>query len=169
MQFTTEHRFPGSPQQVAALMVDPAFETAVDLPDLSTPEVLEHTEAADGTILRLRYEYTGQLDGLAKRITAGRQLTLVQMVQLEVAAATGQFTLVAEADPGRVHGAATITIAADGAESIRRFDGDFVVKVPLMGGTIEKRLLPGILSRFDVEAAALAARLGASDDAPAKD
>ena len=38
-----------------------------------------------------------------------------------------------------------------------------------MGGTIEKRLLPGILSRFDVEAAALAARLGAGDDAPAKD
>src|SRR6188472_2467193 len=108
MRFTTEHRFPGPPQQVAALMVDPTFETAVDLPDLSTPEVLAHSEAADATTLQLRYEYIGELDGLAKRITAGRQLTLVQTVALDVDAATGTFTLVAEADPGRVHGSATI-------------------------------------------------------------
>ena len=45
-----------------------------------------------------------------------------------------------------MHGAATITLTPDGAECVRRFDGDFVVKVPLMGGTIEKRLLPGILA-----------------------
>ena len=53
---------------------------------------------------------------------------------------------------------ATITLTPDGAECVRRFDGDFVVKLPIMGGTIEKRLLPGILSRFDVEAEALADR-----------
>ena len=37
-----------------------------------------------------------------------------------------------------------------------------------MGGTIEKRLLPGILSRFDVEAEALAERLraGSAGNAP---
>ena len=42
MHFTTEHRFPGAPEEVAALMIDPAFEAAVELPDLSTPDVLEH-------------------------------------------------------------------------------------------------------------------------------
>ena len=34
MHFTTEHRFPGAPEQVAALMIDPTFEAAVALPDL---------------------------------------------------------------------------------------------------------------------------------------
>ena len=60
-----------------------------------------------------------------------------------------------------MHGAAPITLTPDGAECVRRFDGDFVVKLPIMGGTIEKRLLPGILSRFDVEAEALGVRLRA--------
>jgi hypothetical protein len=173
MHFTTEHRFPGAPEQVVALMVDPAFEGAVDLPDLSTPEVLEHaapSPASPAWSLRLRYEYIGELDGLARRITAGRKLTLVQWVGFDTAAGPGRYSLEAEADPGRVHGAATITLTRDGAECVRRFDGDFVVKVPLMGGTIEKRLLPGILSRFDVEAEALADRLraGGTGDAPAR-
>jgi hypothetical protein len=166
MRFTTEHHFPGTPQRVAALMVDPTFETTVDLPDLSTPEVLEHSEAPDATTLQLRYEYIGELDGHATRNPAGRQLTLVQTGARAGDPATGTFTLVAEADPGRVHGSATIRITSNGAESVRRFEGEFVVKVPLMGGTIEKRLLPGILSRFDVEAAALADHLGASGEPP---
>jgi hypothetical protein len=172
MHFTTEHRFPGAPEEVAALMIDPAFEAAVDLPDLSTPTVLEHAaqSTSDAGSLRLRYEYIGELDGLARRITAGRKLTLVQLVEFDAAAGPGRYTLEAEADPGRVRGAASITLTQDGAECVRRFDGDFVVKVPLMGGTIEKRLLPGILRRFDVEAEALADRLRAAGagDAPAR-
>ena len=44
---------------------------------------------------------------------------------------------------------------------MRALDGDFTVKVPLIGRTVERRLLPGILARLDVEAAALAARLRA--------
>ena len=171
MHFTTEHRFPGAPEQVAALMIDPTFEAAVALPDLKAPDVLEHvapSPTSDAGSLRLRYEYVGELDGLARRVTAGRKLTLVQFVGFDTAAGPGRYTLEAEADPGRVHGAATITLTPDGAECVRRFDGDFVVKLPIMGGTIEKRLLPGILSRFDVEAEALAERLraGSAGNAP---
>jgi hypothetical protein len=164
MHFTTEHHLPGPPHAVAALMVDPDFEGNVDLPDLSRPAVLEHERGDGASRLTLRYEYTGQLDGLARRIVAGRKLTLVQTVEFEEAAGPGTYHLEAEADPGRVNGNATITLTDDGGGGcVRRFEGDFVVKVPLMGGSIEKRLLPGILSRFDVEAEALAQRLKAGN------
>ena len=139
--------------------------------------MLEHvarSPTSDAGSLRLRYEYVGELDGLARRASPrAASLTLVQLVGFDTAAGPGRYTLEAEADPGRVHGAATITLTPDGAgrECVRRFDGDFVVKLPIMGGTIEKRLLPGILSRFDVEAEALAERLragGRAGNAPGR-
>ena len=164
MHFTAEHSFPAEPARVGALMVDPVFEASVALPDLSPPEVVEHSDAGAEHVLRLRYEYVGELDPMAKRLLAGRSLTLVQAVRLDPTTGRGTLTLEAEADPGRLHGSARITIdAEDGDSSVRRLDGDFVVKVPLVGGAVERRLLPGVLSRFDVEAAALTARLRADD------
>jgi Protein of unknown function (DUF2505) len=165
MHFTTEHHFPAPPERVAALIVDPDFETGVALPDLSTPKVLTRDADHVPNVLRLRYEYTGQLDPIARRLLGSRDLALIQEVRIDPAAGTGRLTLEAEADPRRLHGAATITIAPDGDHaSVRRLDGDFTVKVALMGGTVERRLLPGILSRLDVEAAALTERLRRDDD-----
>jgi hypothetical protein len=164
MHFAIQHHFPAAPARVAALMVDPDFEANVALPDLSAPTVLAHDVDAIPNVLRLRYDYIGSLDPIARRLLAGRNLTLVQEVQIDPATGAGRLTLEAEADPGRLHGNATITITADGdAASTRRLEGEFSVKVPLMGSAVEHKLLPGILSRLDVEAAALAERLGQSD------
>jgi Protein of unknown function (DUF2505) len=160
MHFTTEHHFPASPGRVAALIVDADFETGVALPDLSTPTVLLHDTNRVPNVLRVRYGYIGQLDPMARRLLGGRELALVQEVRVDPATGTGRLTLEAEADPSRLHGAAAIRITPSGARaSVRRLDGDFTVRVPLMGSTVERRLLPGILSRLDVEAAALTERL----------
>ena len=146
-------------------MVDPEFEGAVQLPDLSPPDVVEHGTDGNEHVLKLRYEYVGQLDPMAKRLLAGRQLALVQTVRIDPDTGLGALTIEAEADPGRLHGNAKITLTADGAgdgdASVRGLDGDFVVKVPVIGGTIERKLLPGILARLDVEADALAEHLRA--------
>ena len=165
MHFTTQHRFPAAPARVAALMVDPEFEGAVQLPDLSPPDVVEHDTDGNEHVLKLRYEYVGQLDPMAKRLLAGRQLALVQTVRIDPDTGLGALTIEAEADPGRLHGNAQITLTAagagDGDASVRGLDGDFVVKVPVIGRTIERKLLPGILARLDVEADALAEHLRA--------
>ena len=64
-------------------MSDPEFQTQLDLPDLSLPTVVAHD--VDGThgLLRLRYQYIGQLDSFARRVVAGRQLTWVQELRLD--------------------------------------------------------------------------------------
>jgi hypothetical protein len=162
MQFSTEHHFPAAAADVAALMLDPAFEASVALPDLGPATVLEHDATGEQHCLRLRYEYIGQLDPIARRLLAGRDLALVQELRLEPSSGRGQLRISAEADPGRLHGSAAVTVADDGIDAcVRRLRGEFVVKVPLMGGTVERKLLPGILSRLDIEAAALTARVRA--------
>jgi hypothetical protein len=160
MKFTTEHRFPAPPERIGALMLDPDFEANVDLPDLSKPDVVEHDSDGSPHLLRLRYQYVGDLDSLARRLLAGRDLTLVQTVQLDPKSWSGTLTIEAEAEPGRLHGNATIVLEPDDTGGcVRRLSGDFTVKVPVVGSTVERKLLPGIVSRLDAEADALTARL----------
>src|SRR5262245_63959975 len=93
-------------------MVDPAFVVTIALPDLSPAEVMDHSEHDGMNVLRVRYVYTGQLDPIAQRMLGGRELALVQTVSLDPETTAGTLTLVAEAEPGRLHGNATVTIAA---------------------------------------------------------
>jgi hypothetical protein len=162
MRFRAEQRFAGvTPRAVAELLVDPAFETTVDLPDLSRPTVVEHRAEGDTAVLQLRYEFVGHLDPIAQKLLGGRTLAWIQTLRLDLAAGTGDLTFAAEADPKRLYGDATVQLRADGVDTVRTFDGEFVVKAPVIGGMAERRILPGLLRRLDVEADAVRAHLGA--------
>ena len=143
------------------MLCDPVFQTQLDLPDLSRPDVV--ASSVDGTVrlLRLRYEYIGQLDPIARKIAGGRKLTWIQELRLDTATYTGTLSFSAEEDAGRINGAAEVAITAvDGdTRSRRRIAGDLHVRVPLVGGTAERRIVPGLVRRLDVEAAAVAQEL----------
>jgi hypothetical protein len=162
VQFRAEHEFPGSPEAVAAILCDPAFHTALDLPDLSRPEVVEHSASGADQLLRLRYEFTGHLDPIARRLLAGRRLTWLQTLQLNAETGVGRLSFSAEAEADRLYGSAAVTLVAcdgDGDRTRRTVSGELFVKVPLVGGTAERRIVPGLVSRLDVEAAAVTAVL----------
>ena len=160
MRFHVEHEFPGSPLEVAEILCDPAFHTMLDLPDLSRPEVVEDTVSGSERILRLRYEFVGHLDPIARRILAGLRLTWIQELRLDSATGIGRLTFEAESEPDRLHGAADVRLEPiDTTDTRRRIAGEFFVRVPLVGGTAERRIVPGLVARLDVEAAALTTAL----------
>jgi hypothetical protein len=110
--------------------------------------------------LKLRYEFVGNIDAVAKKVIGGRKLTWVQEFRIDHAARAGTLTYSADADPKRLHGSATITY--DGYEDSgtrRRIAGELLVRVPLIGGTAERKIVPGVTRRLDVEAEALTQRL----------
>lgn len=163
MHFGVEHEFPAGPAAVAAVLCDPAFHLRLDLPDLSRPEVVEASSTDTRRVLRLRYEFIGHLDPIARRILAGRKLAWIQTLTLDTATGIGRLTFAAEEEADRLHGEATVHLQAVGdARTRRRIDGDFYVRVPLVGGTAEKRIVPGLVRRMDVEAEALTAALTAT-------
>lgn len=163
MHFEVEHEFPAPPAKVGDVLCDAAFHTQLDLPDLSRPEVVE--SSVDGTtrLLRLRYQYIGSLDPIARKILGGRKLTWIQELRLDTTTHTGTLSFSAEEDAGRLYGAAEVAIVAvDGDERSRRhIGGDLHVRVPLVGGTAERRIVPGLVRRLDVEATALSKALAA--------
>jgi hypothetical protein len=161
VHFEVEHEFPAPPAAVADVLCDPAFHTQLDLPDLSRPEVV--TSSVEGTtrVLFLRYEYTGQIDAIARRIVGNRKLTWMQELRLDTQSLAGTLSFSAEQDERRLNGKAEVAITpvAGGLRSSRRIAGDLHVRVPLVGGTAERRIVPGLVRRLDVEAAALSSRL----------
>jgi len=160
MHFSVTHHFDASRIAVADVMCDPAFQTTLSLPDLSLPEVVEHVVDGTTRMLRLRYQYVGQLDPIARRVIGGHKVTWIQELRLDVADFRGTLSYAAESDAKKFFGAADITLDGDDAPSTRRIDGDLHVKVPLVGGMAEKRIVPGLVRRLDAEAAAMAEKLG---------
>jgi hypothetical protein len=164
VRFDAEHEFAGTPSAVALILTDPDFHTRLDLPDLSRPEVEAHAAADSQRTLKLRYEFVGSLDPIARRLLAGRPLTWIQTLVLDVETGIGSLAFAAEAEPNRLYGDASIRLTEiETGATRRRIDGAFFVKFPLVGGTAERRIVPGLVRRLDIEADAVATVLASSD------
>lgn len=160
MQFEREHEFPGTVEQVASMMSDPAFQTGLDLPDLARPDVVAHEVDGAAHRLTLRYAYIGQLDPIAQKVVGGRSLTWVQDLRIDVQHGSGTLSFAADGVGGRADGRAGVVISVTGPSSCRRrISGEFRIKIPLIGGKAERAIVPGLARRLDVEAAALATAL----------
>ena len=140
-------------------MVDPDFYLALDLPDLSRPEVLERSDNGGVSLLRLRYNYVGKLDPLAQRLLGSGRLVWIQETRVDQAADSGVVSFEAEKDPGRLHGSSDFVLTAAEGGTVRRFDGELIVAVPGIGRMAERRIVPGLLRRLDIEAQAIEDRL----------
>ena len=158
MHFAAEHRFATPVDAVIAGLTDPAFHRGLQLPDLKLLDVDAHPNQSE-TVLRLRYDFVGHLDPLARRFLGGRRLTWLQELRVDRASGAGRLTFAAEADPRRFHGRADVVIEPDDGATRRTLDGELVVEVPVVGGNAERRIVPGLLRRLDIEAAALDQRL----------
>jgi Protein of unknown function (DUF2505) len=159
VRFHAEHRFNGSEQAVSALLSDPDFYLDLTLPDLGQPEVLEQSEDGDVAMLRLRYEFVGSLDPIAHRLIGSDRLAWIQGVRIDRSSGSGALRFEAEKDPRRLHGSADFTLTADQGGCVRHLDGELVVAVPAIGRMAERRIVPGLRRRLDIEAQVLDARL----------
>ena len=73
---------------------------------------------------------------------------------------SGTLAFEAERDPRRLHGRADFTgVESSDTGSVRRLDGELVVAIPGVGRLAERRIVPGLLRRLDIEARAVDAEL----------
>ena len=159
MRFHAEHSFPGPCRRVAELLADPSFYLGLVLPDLDQPELIGTTEHGDRVTIRLRYEFAGHLDPMAARLIGPGRPAWIQEVGVDRAAASGALTFEAERAPRRLHGRADFALEPSERGTIRRLDGELVVAMPGIGRMAERRIVPGLLSRLDIEAREAAALL----------
>lgn len=166
MQFAFEHRFPGSSADVLGAMIDADFYRALELPDLSLPEVVSQHD--DGSLggLALRYTYTGHLDPIAVALLGGGELFWLQEVRVDRAAARASLAVTLERQPERLHASGEFRLEGTADGVLRHLQGDLVVGIPLVGPRAERAILGGFGTRLDLEAEALAARIAAASHEP---
>src|ERR1019366_3498271 len=119
VRFHTEHTFTGSEQGGAGLLSDPAFSLELTLPDLGQPEVLEQRQDAAASSLRLRYEFIGSIDPIARRLIGSDRLSWIQEVRVDRSAGSGALGFQAEKSPKQLHGAATFTLVPTDGGCVR--------------------------------------------------
>ena len=152
MKFLLEHRFAAPLEQVEEAMVDPAFLEGARLPDVGRPSVLSRHESGPTVTLRVRYHYTGSLDGLARRVLRAGDVTWVQETTLDRTTHRTEFTVVPGVYPDRFRCGGTMQLSNDGGQTVRMIDGELRIKVPIFAGRAEGLIVPGLRSRMDHEA-----------------
>ena len=163
MRFRAEHHFSGSVTRVLAILAEPRFYLDLELPDLNQPELVEERRDGHAVLVALRYEFVGGLDPIAQRLIGPGRLAWLQEVRVDASARTGSLHFESEKDPGRLHGDATFAFTEVAGSTTRQLDGELVVRVPGVGRMAERRIVPGIVRRLDIEARAVDQRLAVTD------
>jgi len=152
MKFDLVHRFGAPLNTVEEAMVDPVFLEGTRLPDVAPPKVLERDESGDVVTLRVRYEYTGSLDTLARRVLRTGDVSWVQETTLDRTRHRTEFKVVPKVYPERFECGGTMQLHPEGEGTRRVIAGELKIKVPIFGGRAEGLILPGLRSRMNREA-----------------
>ena len=84
---------------MAKVLSDPGFYVDLDLPDLSRPDVIEHSAVADDVFVRLRYMYIGDLDPIVHRLLGHQPLSWIQELRIDTRKTSGTLGYAAERNP----------------------------------------------------------------------
>jgi uncharacterized protein DUF2505 len=152
VKFELEHRFGAPLAAVEQAMVDPAFLESTRLPDVGPPDVLSREESGTVVTLRVRYEYTGGLDSLARRVLRSGDVSWVQETTLDRGTHRTEFNVVPKVYPDRFRCSGTMQLHEEGTGTRRLIDGELRIKVPVFAGRAEGLILPGLRSRMNREA-----------------
>ncbi|MEZ0166754.1 DUF2505 domain-containing protein [Kineococcus sp. LSe6-4] len=153
--FSELTRFTAAPAAVHAVLVDPAFLRA----RAERSGALEHSESVtdEGGVVVVtssRTVSTAVLPAAAARFL-GTTAVVEQVERWDPAGADGgrrsHLTLTIRNAPVTL--SASSVLAADGPGSVHTLDGSLDVRVPLLGGQVERAALPGLLQLVRSESA----------------
>lgn len=148
MKFRHDLTYDAPPADVFAMLADPAFrEAACAAQDVISAEVqLERT--GNGFTLTIDQEQrTDDLPGFA-RTFAGDSTRAIQREEWEDSTG-GTLRIEAPGKPSDVRG--TITLRAEGSGTREVVELELKIKVPLIGGKLEKLLAERITAGMDAE------------------
>lgn len=146
----TTLRWPVAPQQVVRARCDAGYLQAL----CRRTGAVEHDVQVDGlrTVVR-RVMPTDRFPDFARRLT-GERITLVETTTWQPeadadGARRGEIRLVVDGAP--VTATSTTVVRPDGTGAVEVVSGQVTAKVPLIGGRIEKAVLPALEAALDAQ------------------
>lgn len=161
MRFTVTQHYPASAEVVLGLYTEPDFVTALgELPRIGRPEILEHRPEPGRVTTRIRFRFTADLPPAATAVIDRERLTWVEETVYDLAARRAAVRLLPDHYPDRLTATASVTFTDAGGGAVRRIEGDLKVRMPLVGGKVERAIVDGLEEYLDAEQVAVCHRLG---------
>jgi hypothetical protein len=160
MKFGFEQRWTATVQQVLDLYTNEGFWSSVSgFTKTSAPEVLEMTRDGDQALTRLRWKLNVDLPGEASRFIDPDDVAWVEETSWDLSAATATVAFVPAQGASLLHASATVAVIAEDDEVVRRVTGDLRVRIPLLGGRVERAVVDGVGDHLTEEADVVATKL----------
>jgi hypothetical protein len=136
MEFSVVQRFRCTPEEYWERSRGDAFEQALAAASQVEVEALEPR----GAVKRTRVTQIGELPSVAQRALGTKRFCYVQEVESDDVAHATRWSIVPEVMADRVtcSGTSQLSAVADGCERVVR--GSLSVRIPIVGGTIERYL-----------------------------
>ncbi len=162
VKFGFEQRWDGAQvEEVLEVYLDPAFWGGLtELRSTSAPEVLGLERSSGTAVVRLRYSLAVDLPTEAARFIDTRRVTWVEESTWDLTRQRAEVRFLPEQGGGLLRASASAALLERDGGTAREVRGDLRVRVPLVGGRVERAIVDGIGEHLDAEADAVAQRLG---------
>lgn len=148
MKFHRELAYQASPDEVFAMLADPAFRKKVAAAqDVVSIEVTTTANGAGMSVLNDQVQNTAGLPALAKKIAGETTQAIIHEEWAD--AASGTYEIVTPGKPTKAIG--TVKLVEDAGVTRHEFDLEITVKVPVIGGKLEKLMADNIDAGMTVE------------------
>lgn len=157
MRFVVDQPIAAPCDRVEQALVDPAYYRALAaMPNIGEPEVLELSERVGRVDLRVRFAYTADLSGPARKVLDPTKLTWVVESSVDLASHMTTFRMLPDHYGDRIECHGAYTLRADGSQAtIQHIEGDLRVHYPIIGKLAERSIVTGLKDHMAQEAAVL--------------
>ena len=153
VDFTLHQQIDAPIDAVEAALVDSAFLARMDeLPKLGSAEVVRNERDGDVVNLAVRYLFQAELSSAVTRVVDPDKLTWVEESECDLAAHRTTCVIRPDNYANLLQGSYDATIEAAGDGVRRTITGRIKVKVPLLGGKVERAIVGGLSENADAQA-----------------
>lgn len=148
MKFQHELRYDASPDEVYAMLADPAFREQVCEAQHVTECTVEIDEADGSMSVRVdQHRPSDGIPGFAKKFV-GDEIHIVQNEEWS-STTDAKLDVGIPGKPGQMKG--TVTLRPDGDGTVETVAGELKVNIPMVGGKIEKLIAQMLADALKVE------------------
>jgi hypothetical protein len=143
---------------VEAAFVDPAFlRELAGLPKLGRPELLDQKEDGDRLRQRVRYAFVGDLSAAVRAAVDPARLTWIEDSTLDRKSHVTTFVILPDNYAKLLEAFGSISLASDDSDrsTVRRFEGQVSVHVPIVGRKVEEAIVSGLREHAEAETVVL--------------
>jgi len=154
MNFLIEQRLNGPMDAVQSVLFDPDFVTArSSLPRLGDAELLESTCDGSSGHQRIRLRFTAPLSSAVTAVIDPSKLTWVDDATYDLVAHIAEHQIFPDNYADRLSCSYRALLEARDGGTHRSLDGVMKVRMPLVGGKVERAIVSGLEEHADAEAA----------------